>query len=190
MWLKGPYYDAARVPGWDSFVAARAALTKIWSTERLFLQAHVSGYEESVMLAAYRGELLGCVSMRKRDITPEGKTWAGDISGVDPEYEKPLRRIVKALNWTGGGELEMVRDPAGELWLLEMNPRFPAWVHGATIAGHNLPALLVQGATGAKRGRRRPRRTSSPESSSRCRCAPAIRCRPCPSPSPARSAIR
>jgi diaminopimelate decarboxylase len=29
-----------------------------------------------------------------------------------------------------------------------MNPRFPAWVHGATIAGHNLPALLVQGATG------------------------------------------
>jgi diaminopimelate decarboxylase len=29
-----------------------------------------------------------------------------------------------------------------------MNPRFPAWVHGATIAGHNLPALLVHGATG------------------------------------------
>jgi hypothetical protein len=25
-----------------------------------------------------------------------------------------------------------------------MNPRFPAWVHGATIAGHNLPALLVE----------------------------------------------
>jgi diaminopimelate decarboxylase len=148
VWLKGPYYDAARVPGWDSFVAARAALTKIWSTERLFLQAHVSGYEESVMLAAYRGELLGCVRMRKRDITAEGKTWAGDISEVDPEYEKPLRGIVRALNWTGGGELEMVRDSAGQLWLLEMNPRFPAWVHGATIAGHNLPALLVQGATG------------------------------------------
>jgi diaminopimelate decarboxylase len=150
VWLKGPYYDAARVPGWDSFVAARAALTKVWSTERLFLQAHVSGYEESVMLAAYRGELLGCVGMRKRDITPEGKTWAGDVAEVDPEFEKPLRQIVKALNWTGGGELEMVRDSDGQRWLLEMNPRFPAWVHGATIAGHNLPALLVQGATGAR----------------------------------------
>jgi diaminopimelate decarboxylase len=150
VWLKGPYYDAARVPGWDSFVASRAALTKVWSTERLFLQAHVSGYEESVMLAAYRGELLGCVRMRKRDITPEGKTWAGDISEVDPEFEKALRPMVKALNWTGGGELEMVRDADGQLWLLEMNPRFPAWVHGATIAGHNLPALLVQGATGTR----------------------------------------
>jgi diaminopimelate decarboxylase len=29
-----------------------------------------------------------------------------------------------------------------------MNPRFPAWVHGATIAGFNLPALLVQAASG------------------------------------------
>ncbi|MEA3053733.1 MAG: diaminopimelate decarboxylase [Sphingomonadales bacterium] len=150
VWLKGPYYDAARVPGWDSLVAARAALTKVWSTERLFLQAHVSGYEESVMLAAYQGELLGCVAMRKRDITPEGKTWAGDIGEVDPEFEKPLRRIVRELNWTGGGELEMVRDAAGTRWLLEMNPRFPAWVHGATIGGYNLPALLVQGATGIK----------------------------------------
>jgi diaminopimelate decarboxylase len=150
VWLKGPYYDAARTPSWDSFEAARAALTKVWSTQRLFLQGHVSGYEESVMLAAYKGELLGAVSMRKRDITPEGKTWAGDISEVPNEFMIPLRRMVKELNWTGGGELEMVRDAVGQLWLLEMNPRFPAWVHGATIAGHNLPALLVQGATGTK----------------------------------------
>ncbi|MDQ3472049.1 MAG: hypothetical protein M3428_06710, partial [Pseudomonadota bacterium] len=59
LWLKGPYYDAARTPSWDTFIAARNALTKVWSTDRLFLQAHVSGYEESVMLAAYEGELLG-----------------------------------------------------------------------------------------------------------------------------------
>ncbi|MBA2771932.1 MAG: ATP-grasp domain-containing protein, partial [Sphingomonas sp.] len=149
VWLKGPYYDAARTPSWDSLVAARNALTKVWSTERLFLQAHVTGYEESVMLAAYQGELLGCVSMRKRDITAEGKTWGGDVAQVPPRFEQPLRRMVRELNWTGGGELEMVRDAAGELWLLEMNPRFPAWVHGSTIAGHNLPALLVQAATGA-----------------------------------------
>lgn len=148
LWLKGPYYDAARTPSWDSFVAVRNALTKVWSTERLFLQAHVTGYEESVMLAAYEGELLGSVSMRKRDITPEGKTWAGDVAAVNPDFEASLREIVRQLNWTGGGEIEMVRDAAGQLWLLEMNPRFPAWVHGATIAGHNLPALLVEAASG------------------------------------------
>jgi diaminopimelate decarboxylase len=148
VWLKGPYYDAARTPSWEMFEAARKALSKVWSTERLYLQAHVGGYEESVMLSAYKGELLGCVSMRKRDITPEGKTWAGDVAAVPQEFEAPLREMVKALDWTGGGELEMVRDSQGALWLLEMNPRFPAWVHGSTIAGSNLPGLLVQAASG------------------------------------------
>lgn len=150
VWLKGPYYDAARTPSWDVFEAARNALTKVWSTERLFLQAHVSGYEESVMLSAFRGELLGAVSMRKRDTTPEGKTWAGDVCEVPVDFLAPLRQMVKALNWTGGGELEMVRDAGGQLWLLEMNPRFPAWVHGATLAGQNLPALLVERASGTR----------------------------------------
>ncbi|WP_260596621.1 ATP-grasp domain-containing protein [Sphingomonas endolithica] len=148
VWLKGPYYDASRTPTWDTFTAVRNALSKVWSTEKLFLQAHVSGYEESVMLAAYKGELLGAVSMRKRDVTVEGKTWAGDVSNVPPAFLEPLRRMVRDTNWTGGGELEMVRDASDQLWLIEMNPRFPAWVHGATIAGHNLPALLVQAASG------------------------------------------
>jgi diaminopimelate decarboxylase len=150
VWLKGPYYDASRTPTWDAFTAVRNALSKVWSTEKLFLQKHVSGYEESVMLAAYKGELLSAVSMRKRDITPEGKTWAGDVSQVPPLFMEPLRCMVRDTGWTGGGELEMVRDASDQLWLIEMNPRFPAWVHGATIAGHNLPALLVQAASGVK----------------------------------------
>ncbi|CAN5808865.1 hypothetical protein BH20VER1_BH20VER1_02100 [soil metagenome] len=147
VWLKGPYYEAVRTKSWDAFEAVRSALSKVWSTQRLFLQAHVSGYEESVMLAAYKGELLGCVSMRKRELTEEGKTWAGDVTQV-PEEFAPLREIIRAVNWTGGAELEMVRDPEGKRWLLEWNPRFPAWVHGATIAGCNLPAMLVEAATG------------------------------------------
>lgn len=150
VWLKGPYYDASRTPGWDAFEAVRAALKKVWSTERLFLQKHVSGYEESVMLSAYKGELLGAVRMTKRDITPEGKTWAGEIFDVPGDFMAPLRAMVRELNWTGGGELEMVRDPSDKLWLLEMNPRFPAWVHGATLAGHNLPGLVIEAASGAR----------------------------------------
>src|ERR671927_38021 len=148
VWLKGPYYDAARVSSWPHFEAARAALSNVWATDRLFLQAHVTGYEESVMLSAYKGELAGCVRMRKREITPEGKTWAGDVTEAPEEFLAPLREIVRRINWTGGAELEMVRDAAGQLWLLEWNPRFPAWVYGATIAGRNLPAMMVEAVTG------------------------------------------
>ncbi|MDQ3805360.1 MAG: ATP-grasp domain-containing protein [Acidobacteriota bacterium] len=148
VWLKGPYYEAVRTPTWESFETVRAALTRAWSTERLFLQSHVTGYEESVCFCAYRGELLDCVFMRKRELTEEGKTWAGDVTEVPEEFAAPLGRVVRELNWTGGAELEMVRDADGQLWLLECNPRFPAWIHGSTIAGHNLPARLVEAATG------------------------------------------
>ncbi|HEY0077227.1 MAG TPA: ATP-grasp domain-containing protein [Pyrinomonadaceae bacterium] len=148
VWLKGPYYDAVKTSTWPVFEAARSALSRVWSTERLFLQAHVTGYEESISLSAYKGELLGAVSMRKREVTEENKTWAGDVSEAPEEILDPLRKIIRELGWTGGAELEMVRDVEGQLWLLEWNPRFPAWIHGATITGHNIPGLLVQGATG------------------------------------------
>lgn len=125
-------------------------LTKAWHTDTLFLQAHVTGYEESVTISAYQGTLLDAVRMRKRDLTEISKTWAGDIGEVDSNLLKPLADIVRDLNWTGGGELEMIRDANDQLWLLEWNPRFPAWIHGATIAGHNLLACLVAGVTGVK----------------------------------------
>ncbi|MBD0373504.1 MAG: ATP-grasp domain-containing protein [Pyrinomonadaceae bacterium] len=148
VWLKGPYYEAVRIASWDAFEIFRSTLARAWSTEKLFLQTHVSGYEESVCFCAYQGELVEAVYMRKRELTEEGKTWAGDVTEVSEEFLAPLRRIVRELNWSGGAELEMVRDTEGQLWLLECNPRFPAWIHGSTIAGRNLPAMLVERATG------------------------------------------
>lgn len=148
VWLKGPYYEAVKTETWAKFEEMRSVLSSAWATDKLFLQSHISGYEESIALAAYKGELLDCVRMRKRDLTELSKTWAGDISEVEEEILAPLRKIIRKINWTGGAELEMVRDAGNELWLLEWNPRFPAWIHGATITGRNIPAALVEGATG------------------------------------------
>jgi diaminopimelate decarboxylase len=148
VWLKGPYYEACRVRNWTELNFARSQLSNTWSTDELFVQAHIVGYEESIAFCAYRGHLLDCVYMTKRDITPEGKTWAGRISNVPKDILDPLQKVVKELNWTGGAELEMIRDANGMLWLIEWNPRFPAWIYGATIARHNLPALLIERASG------------------------------------------
>ena len=148
VWLKGPYYEAIRTPNWSDLCHWRSVLSSAWATETLSLQAHVTGYEESFMLCAYRGELLDCVHMKKRDLTELGKTWAGDALPVEPSILNSLRKTIRKLKWTGGAEFEMVRDAEDELWLLEVNPRFPAWVHGSTITGRNLPAILVEEATG------------------------------------------
>ena len=148
VWLKGPYYEAVKTGNWAEFEAMRNRMAEAWSTDNLFLQSHVSGYEESVVFAAYQGELLDSVRMRKRDLTELNKTWAGDVETVSEDFVEPLREVVRRLNWTGGAELEMVRDADNQLWMLECNPRFPAWIHGATITGYNVPASLVEGATG------------------------------------------
>ena len=148
VWLKGPYYEAIRTPSWSDLCHWRSILSSAWATETLSLQSHVTGYEESFMLCAYKGELLDCVHMKKRDLTELGKTWAGDALSVEPSILYSLRDAIRRLRWTGGAEFEMVRDAEDQLWLIEVNPRFPAWVHGATITGRNLPAILVEEATG------------------------------------------
>ncbi len=148
IWVKGPWYQARLARSWHEVKAARMKISKTWSTSTSFLQEHIIGQEESIAFSAFEGELIDCVYMEKRDITPEGKTWAGHISQVPSYFLEPLRRIIKRIRWTGGGELEMVRDIEGNLWLIEWNPRFPAWIYGSTLSGHNLPALLVERTTG------------------------------------------
>ena len=42
----------------------------------------------------------------------------------------------------------MTRTAAGELLILEINPRFPAWVYLTAAAGQNQPATLLRLALG------------------------------------------
>lgn len=156
VWLKGPYYEARRIASWIDFETARAELAETWGTEELFLQPHVAGYEESISFCALDGKLLDAVYMAKRDVTNEGKTWAGKISEVPDDIYSALRKTVLDLGWSGGAEIECVRDRSGKLWVIDWNPRFPAWIYGATLAGHNLPAQLVSAVSGMEPAQRAP----------------------------------
>ena len=58
------------------------------------------------------------------------------------------RRIIKAMKWRGGMELELVKSPKNEYYIIEINPRIPAWVYLAVGAGQNMPEALVKLALG------------------------------------------
>lgn len=148
IWVKGTAYEARRVRTWRELTKARRGLEKTWGSHELYLQAHISGWEVSVSFVALEGSLLQAVFMEKHFVTPEGKTWSGEVERCPEALGDPLRDVVRDLRWTGGGELEFVRDTQGELWLIDWNPRFPAWIHGATLAGWNLPAALIAAASG------------------------------------------
>lgn len=142
-WMKGPYHDAKRITSWDAFEKNRDTMQKDWKTSRLFLQKHMVGNEESICFSAYQGKLLSAIHMQKRLVTPEGKTWAGQVKPVTPELFEQMQKIIKGLEWSGGGEVEYTRDADGTNWIIECNPRFPAWIYGSALAGINLPAKII-----------------------------------------------
>jgi len=146
VWLKGPAYEAHPVRDWPNFCRMRRELSERWRTDDLLLQAHIKGTEESIAFAAYRGKLLDAVRMEKRLKTEQGKTWAGRIEDVPEELLVPLSKLLGEIEWTGGGEIELIRDSAGSLNIIDWNPRFPAWIYGAALAGRNLPAALLAAA--------------------------------------------
>jgi hypothetical protein len=127
--------------------AARLARHEVAVAEGL-LQAHVDGVVEVIAFAAWRGDVLGAVYLRKRQVTDLGKTWTGDLSEVDDSLRPRLEALATETDWHGGGVLEFVRDAADTRWLIDVNPRFPAWVHGATLCGINLPGRLLAAASG------------------------------------------
>ncbi len=154
VWIKGPYHEAVSVADWRQLEHVRTSMKDRWQTNELSVQVHVRGYEEAVSLAAFDGRLVDALYMRKRITTPDGKTWAGHVGEVPADLLGPIETAVRAIGWTGGAEIELLRDIDGQRWLLEWNPRFPAWVYGATLAGRNLPAALVRRALGKADGPR------------------------------------
>ncbi len=113
------------------------------------LQEYVPGVEYDVAaLGDGAGNLLGAVPMKKLQIDDRGKAWGG-ITVDDPELVAAARRVVQGLRWNGPIELELMRkEGSGEPYLIELNPRFPAWIHLAGAAGQNLPWSLLQMALG------------------------------------------
>ena len=45
-------------------------------------------------------------------------------------------------------ELELIKSHRNELYIIEINPRIPAWVYLAVGAGQNLPEAMVKLALG------------------------------------------
>lgn len=145
--LKGRYYEAQVVATLATAEAAFGPLAARWGLP-LLAQQFVAGQELNVAgLADGRGQLLSAVPMRKLTITDKGKAWAG-ITIEDERLSELARRFAAATQWRGGFELELLRTAADEVFILEINPRFPAWIYLAAAAGHNQPAALLRLALG------------------------------------------
>lgn len=143
MVIKGKYYDAGIAHTLDQAISHFYRISAKWGLP-IIVQEFIHGMEVNVTaIGDGRGRTIGAVPMRKLYITDKGKAWAG-VTLDDPELLNITERLMSTTKWRGGLELEFVRTDSDDYYLLEINPRFPAWVYLAKGAGQNHPEALVK----------------------------------------------
>jgi len=141
--VKGKFYDAFLAYNEEQVRMNYNKISAKWGLP-VIIQEFIKGTEVNVVaLGDGEGNTIGAVPMRKQYITDKGKAWSG-ITLDDPKLLNLTHKIIKAMKWRGGMELELVKSIKNELFIIEINPRIPAWVYLAVGAGQNLPEALVQ----------------------------------------------
>ncbi len=147
MVIKGRYYDAYIALSYEQANSYFYKIVAKWAYP-VIVQEFVTGTEVNVTaLGDGKGKCIGAVPMRKLYITDKGKAWSG-ISLEDDKLMEISRRVIENSKWRGGCELEFIKTKDDEYYLLEMNPRFPAWVYLAQGCGQNHPEALIKMALG------------------------------------------
>lgn len=141
--VKGPYYGAHRVHSEGPLLGYFHEFIGTWGGP-VIVQQFIRGNEFNVVAVGYGdGEIGGYCAIRKTIISEKGKGFGG-VTIRDARLDAICREIIRQLKWRGPLELEFIKDEAsGEYYLIELNPRFPAWVDFPSTIGHNLPALVV-----------------------------------------------
>ena len=116
----------------------------------IIVQEFIRGTEINIAaLGDGLGNAISIIPMRKLYITDKGKAWAG-VTLDDENLIELARKFIRVTNWRGGCELEVMLTNDGKPYIMEVNPRFPAWIYLTAAAGQNQPASLVKMALGEK----------------------------------------
>lgn len=113
------------------------------------VQRFVAGERFAVASVCDRGcEPLTMLTIKKLRICDRGSTWSA-ISVAQPALEAGFAEFLRALKWVGPVEGEFIRDEQTErFYLIEINPRFTAWIAFSAHLGLNHPYAAVRAARG------------------------------------------
>lgn len=141
--LKGKFYDAYVAFNDEQAIMHFNKISSKWGVP-IIVQEFIRGTEVNVIaLGDGKGNTYAAVPMRKLYITDKGKAWSG-ISIDDEKLLELTHHIIDSTKWRGGMELELIKTNDNKYYLLEINPRIPAWVYFAVGVGQNIPETLVK----------------------------------------------
>ncbi len=144
--IKGLFYKAYMAHTYQEAVGYFHKIVAEWGYP-VIVQRVVKGEEMNVIgVGDGEGRDLGLIAIKKLWTTALGKIWTG-VTIKNEVLLEAARRFVEEFKWKGAFELECIVE-GEDLYLIEINPRFPAWVYFSTGVGVNLPARLVKAALG------------------------------------------
>lgn len=145
--VKGKFYDAIIAHTMEQAEKGFHKLSAKWGFP-IIIQQFIAGTEINIAaLGDGKGNAISIIPMRKLYITDKGKAWTG-ITIEDESLLELARKFIRATKWKGGFELEVMRAQDGTPFIMEINPRFPAWIYLSAAAGQNQPAALARMALG------------------------------------------
>lgn len=139
--VKGNYYKAYMAHNTESAIESFYKISNEWGFP-ILIQEVVKGEEINLVgVGDGKGELKGAVAIKKLTTTEIGKIWTG-VTIQNEKLMKIAQDFVKQTSWKGPFELECMANMQ-QVYMIEINPRFPAWVYFATEIGVNLPQMVV-----------------------------------------------
>jgi carbamoyl-phosphate synthase large subunit len=146
--IKGNYYKAYMAQNMESAIENFYKISDEWGFPVL-VQEVVNGEELNLVgVGDGDGNLSGAVAIKKLTTTEIGKIWTG-VTIHNDKLINIAKEFVKKTGWRGPFELECIVN-MNNIYMIEINPRFPAWVYFATEIGVNLPQMVVDIMAGKK----------------------------------------
>ncbi len=146
--VKGPISECIAV---DSLEDARAAWRQLREKgyDEALVQPLVDGDHFAVATVCDRNhQTRDMLTIKKMLRCDRGSTW-GAVPSSQPALEAAFADLLRHLRWTGPTEGEFIRDKRRErFYLIEVNPRFTAWISYSASLGVNHPYQAVCMAAG------------------------------------------
>jgi len=145
--VKGNYYKAYKAYNLDEAIEYYYKISNEWGFP-LLVQEVIGGIEINFVGIGNGEKLVSGVGIKKLTTTELGKVWSA-VSIKNDDLFNASKRFVESIGWRGAFEFEAMSD-GKDIYLIEINPRFPAWVYFATMLGKNLPKIMIKLANNEK----------------------------------------
>jgi carbamoyl-phosphate synthase large subunit len=148
--VKGPISHCISVTSERGAKCAWSQL-EVHDEKSVIVQSRIVGPAYAVSAVCHADHrVVSTMTIKKLATCDRGSTWAA-VHVEQPALEAAFADFLQSIKWVGPVEGEFIRDDLTDrFYLIEVNPRFTAWIYYSAALGSNQPYLAVRAAMGER----------------------------------------